>query len=557
LIQQTMQDYQTRVQGYISQTTPTATVEDVIGKREIKQRNFPLLPIGTWAKDVAGRVQSRTLPDNMLSSVSFNIPDPSGVNNGLSYSTSLAQIAGKKITLSFSPATVTDQAVIESYLPKPHSDGTPIQSSELPSSLPAYLISLKPELRIDGQIVATGSPITMGSTLSFTISFNESGIGMSNIDNLLKAGEYYGIGLDTGRIGPQNMNALKAKLASTQTKLSNRLYSDITKDDIVGDLLYATIVLYFGELNRSDEISARVMDVIRYRAPSVGMCSLSFSFQEVFGISTSAKVSGLMMDVDRIMQAVSAKDGSLDKVKKFMLTSGFSSSTLEHKVPEQMYSNPTVQVQGVSAVKALQIANDRGIPIYTVTQRNIQTILPNLQISADVISDIINAVNAGKEVTVSRTNITYNTWSGIGYLIIDPSTGAGAYMIGSGLNGAAIMTSIVLIGMIGMFWISLMAAPVAWMDLNAGSSIGSTQDLLSSAELEIAKNYSATPENCGHYEIVLIYQICMAFGSNPWANVARYGLKKDFLEKSYTWEWLYKDHGKWLTYATIVAADGM
>lgn len=100
------------------------------------------------------------------------------------------------------------------------------------------------------------------------------------------------------------------------------------------------------------------------------MTSLNLSFQEIFGIPTSARVSGLMMDVDRVMQAVSAKDGNLDKVKRYMLTSGIMSSTLEHKVPEQMFSNPAVQVQGVSAVKALPMANDQGIPIYTVTQRS-------------------------------------------------------------------------------------------------------------------------------------------------------------------------------------------
>jgi hypothetical protein len=43
-------------------------------------------------------------------------------------------------------------------------------------------------------------------------------------------------------------------------------------------------------------------------------------------------------------------------------------------------------------------------------------------------------------VTVSRTNINYNGWIGCGYIITNPETGPGAYMISGGLSGALVMT---------------------------------------------------------------------------------------------------------------------
>lgn len=49
--------------------------------------------------------------------------------------------------------------------------------------------------------------------------------------------------------------------------------------------------------------------------------------------------------------------------------------------------------------------------------------------------DITNAVNAGKVVTVSKTNINFNGWNGCGYIITNPETGAGGYMISGGTNG--------------------------------------------------------------------------------------------------------------------------
>jgi len=159
----------------------------------------------------------------------------------------------------------------------------------------------------------------------------------------------------------------------------------------------------------------------------------------------SVSGGGFVMDVDRNVNIVSVLDGSNDKHLQFMRTSGMHSSALEHSVPEQMFSTPENPVQGISAVKALQIANNQGIPIYTINQSNINAIMPQLQVDDNVKADIQNAVNAGKEVSVSKTNITYNGWTGCGYIIIDPTTGAGAYMIGGGFNGAYLLMIAALI----------------------------------------------------------------------------------------------------------------
>jgi hypothetical protein len=51
---------------------------------------------------------------------------------------------------------------------------------------------------------------------------------------------------------------------------------------------------------------------------------------------------------------------------------------------------------------------------------------------ADAEMDIRNAVNANKIVTAHETQINFNGWIGEGYTMIDPQTGAGAYMIAGG-----------------------------------------------------------------------------------------------------------------------------
>ncbi len=54
-------------------------------------------------------------------------------------------------------------------------------------------------------------------------------------------------------------------------------------------------------------------------------------------------------------------------------------------------------------------------------------------------NEIISAINEGKTVTVHEAPLSHSGWNGMGYTIIDPETGAGAYKISSGANGGILM----------------------------------------------------------------------------------------------------------------------
>jgi hypothetical protein len=440
LVQQTMTDYQSTVQNYISQNYPNATVGDVLGKKGIIKQEFPYL-LGTMIRRTISKTWVQpTLPDNLRHKVSFSVTSDNIYYDStpLNVAKFLAEVAGKKITLSYAPATSADEAVINSYLPKPHADGTPIQPSELLTSLPAYLIQLKPELLIDGALVATGGAIGMGEIENFTISITQPNLSGQVVHNKVTVGEYNAVALAVTKTSVDQLTAAKTKLDAMVTKLQSYDFTSLTKDDLIGNLLYTTALNYFADLDAIDSVTAISMGVLSIRLPSVGRFFNALTVDYVFGAPVQALTNGLSMDIGLIRKLVRTADGTKDKQIQFMLSSGANSSALEHTVPARMFSTLTTQAQGISAAKALQIANDQGIPIYTLNQANMNSILPHLQLSPDVIADVQNAVTAGKIVTVAKTNISFNGWVGCGYVIIDPNTGAGAYLIAGGLNGAAI-----------------------------------------------------------------------------------------------------------------------
>jgi transglutaminase-like putative cysteine protease len=466
-------DYQAKIKAYIDQTNAAATVGDVLGTKTIKAANPPAL-MGTLPyKTIATGSKFAQMPANLQwkfrttlydAGIDY-LGDPMG-NTLVSLSQSTPTLAGKKITLSFTPATQADIDLLNSYLPKPHADGTPIQASELPTSLPAYLLKLKAELRVDGQLVSQSTVAAgMGQTLTqATAYFNPGSQTWEESEaNAPIAGDYHAIGLDLQGTSQAQLAALKARLEATKAKLEafqanpndTTPIQNMTKEDLTGDLLYSGILGYFASVDGSDQLVARMRgDIVNYRLPSFGAFFAGAQPRYWFGIVRSVSFPGVTMDVDRVMYQTEAKDEDKTKRYAYFKQVGSAGSAYEHEVPEKLFIDPAkcnrpdatnpdpakpACAQGISAVKALAIAASQGQKIYTLNTKNQSYhagIVASLGTDADTKAEISNALAAGREVTVHQADITVSGWTGIGYTILDSESGAGAYKISGGANGA-------------------------------------------------------------------------------------------------------------------------
>jgi len=462
-LQSQLTAYQAQVKTYIDSQKANATVGDVLGTQTIVQQTQPIL-LGTLPyKTLATGAKMAALPDNLKWKFKTNIYAADGASDSSSplieINQSTAQLAGKKITLSFIPATQADQDLINSYLPKAHADGTPIQLSELPTSLPGYLLKMKAEFRIDGQVVAqTSQSFTMGSEVRQSNQYFKpaDSAWVGGEDNDITVGEYNAIGIDLQGIGAKQLQELQARLQATKAKLTQfqQNTSDTTpinglsKEDLAGDIVQTGIVGYFAQVDTSDKLSSRSAgSVVSYRLPSYGRFFTEAQTQYWYGIAKKVNFPGVVMDVDYLFQQLEAKDATNSNRINYMKQLGTAASAMEHAIPEMMFADSTKplndpsQPQGVSAVKALAIAASQSQKIYTLTSANQaihSSVVSGLQISADVKNEITNALSAGKEVTVHEKDITVNGWTGCGYTILDPDTGAGAYKIAGGSNGGGL-----------------------------------------------------------------------------------------------------------------------
>jgi hypothetical protein len=262
--------------------------------------------------------------------------------------------------------------------------------------------------------------------------------GWETSQNPITAGSYRAIGLNLQGANPQQAAKLKQQLEATKAKLESTdqvQLATLTKHHLVGDLLYGTVFNYFAMNDLQDQVAAQSAGILSYRLPSYGTFSTNMQTQYWFGLPRNVNFAGLSMDIDHLKQHHVAKNSSREESIAFSQSIGARMSAMEHLIPEQMFSTEAEKAQGISAVKALAIASQQGQKIWTIDQNNVELALSRMTLGIEAENDIRNAVNAGKIATAHENRINFNGWVGEGYTLIDPRTGAGAYMIAGGGNG--------------------------------------------------------------------------------------------------------------------------
>jgi hypothetical protein len=263
LPQQNIEDaltaYQTQLEDYITNQNPEATVGEVLGTSAIKTVVRESLAASLPYNLITRKLTSASLTDSQRWKFKFDLSGSYyGQPNGTYFSVvkPTVELAGKALSLSYSPATEDDEAVIESRLPEPDENGE-INPEDIPSTLPGYLINLIGEFKIGDEIVATTSAMAMGTELITDTGYWEPNRGWNISRNEPIAGEYQAYALDLQGIAPEQAEKLKQNLETTQENIETENYDALTKQGLVGDTLYATILSYMALNNHKTAFSQR------------------------------------------------------------------------------------------------------------------------------------------------------------------------------------------------------------------------------------------------------------------------------------------------------------
>ena len=388
-------------------------IQEMFYLKKIKEHEFGVL-LGTLPyKTVVAGNKFTSIDTSMRHKISIGLRDPA-TDDSTAITKDVCELAGKQITVSYAPASVQDNAVVTSY-------GGLLKT-------PAYLVKIKAQVKVDNTIVLEGPPVDMGGSLKLSLQFTTPGSFGDSIETELAAGIYYNIALSALNVADkQALGGL-----DNSENLVGTFYESINNgDDQVGKVLHNIGLQYFTYTNNASRLLEGVMHIYNTRAVNAGFVSVSANYRELFGITVSPPViSGLTIDIPRYIQSPFSITGDKEQEKAFTKIQGLNTSYFEHAIWESFSG-----IDSVSTVKLLQLANEAGLPIYTINSTNVNDTLLLLNQGQQVKDDIRNAVAAGKEVTIPGSYITRNEWTGTGYMVRNPDTGEGAYMISRGLSG--------------------------------------------------------------------------------------------------------------------------
>ncbi|CAG0931398.1 hypothetical protein TFLX_02136 [Thermoflexales bacterium] len=431
---------------------PNLTNADLLGGAYIVTETISTLPLTLPLTILTGEPITRygevpsALRDKLTVSWQTEFGSPL-----FSYQASFPALANKRVTVSYVAATPSDQAIIDS------NGGTLLTTPPI--------VNLVPVLQLNGTEVARGSAVLMGTRQTRSLTFTDANGRSNTVQNSVSAGDTVAIGLAYGRTSAGAIEASQQRLAAARAALPTTPDGNPDPqapgnmaEPVVGEMLHLSLQAYFNQLDAYSELSARGRHVRWFRALSGGVAMQSLVFSYGFGgVPVQTLGGGMGFDIQQnVVAALSLRDNPRDEVV-FLQVTGYFGSALEHSLFENLGRG------AVSTIRLLSLALARGITVYRIDATNRDLILPRLQLSAAVESAIVTALNQGKIVTVSERELQVNDWSGVGYLVLDPATGAAGYLISGGLAGNVSTIS----G--GSLWDVLTTiGAYAWLAINLG-----------------------------------------------------------------------------------------
>ncbi len=396
-----LQTYADNLMSWVNANMPGATVGDVMGYRKI-------VPIGAFRslgqtfpfKKATEQYELSELPTSWRYLANFQM-------YGFSYDISLPELYGKRLSLAYVPATPEDQAIIDQY------GGL--------FSVPAYLVNMKPQLKLEGQVVGEGQGVMLGTYQGCWSSFlRPLGSAWDTNEKMVTTGADYSISLDHQRI---SYALLQQRIANFQNLVDNLPGGTVTQE-VVEEALHLTGMIYFTETDGMNNVAAVSSQISWTREPSQNFIARDLLVLYGWYVPYQVQRGPLNMDAKRDLLNPVSNIGKTEDERTWMQTSGATSSAAEHAVFEQLF-----QVESVSTEKILTLANRSGIPIYTLDRNNIEQIRPLLSLpeAMQYIDDEV--INQGLTVIVPQRNIQLNQWQGAGWVVMDPQTGGATYYI--------------------------------------------------------------------------------------------------------------------------------
>jgi hypothetical protein len=288
-----------------------------------------------------------------------------------------------------------------------------------------------PRLLIDNETVSVGSSSKLGEWRELYFNFSIAGEFMLET-KWIHVGNMYSLVLSPGREFPDRIT----EEASRVTELYqgyNASGSASDYDSFVAQMLHATGMAFFAAYDKTRGLGKEVFLAENYpvtvRNDYVSRHSrywedwyLSWGAGDVYARYRPAGVAhDFQVHITKTYSRIGQSEG---RVAFRLLPSGFAGSGWESQSIYALYN-----VTSVSATYILAWAQNHSIPVYTINQSNYAELVPKLRVDQWLRDRVTRAAQSGRVVIIPDRYLRIEKWYGTGWTELDPTTGAGGYLI--------------------------------------------------------------------------------------------------------------------------------
>ncbi|WP_313916959.1 DUF6531 domain-containing protein, partial [Tahibacter sp.] len=313
----------------------------------------------------------------------------------------VAQLAGRRISLAWQPASVDDGAIVDAH------GGM--------SRTPPYLYRVRPMLLVAGQAERAGTaPIDTATRHRVELTFEGPG-GSAGFAQTLIAGGQSALAIDVSDSAavPDHASALPGDSEQRGARLLANLGAR-----------------YLATWNGDDDELAALAGVGVVRPfPSAALVISQYRVDRLDGLATAMRWRGVALDAAMRPAEAFAAVATNAAESDWTALSALQGSALEHRVFEQQWS-----VASISADKGLALARSQGRTVLTL---NATSGSGGVHQPPAVVAAIDHWLARGYVVEVPAEPLTQDAWTGAVWRVRSLSTGESGYFIAGQLAGGS------------------------------------------------------------------------------------------------------------------------
>ncbi|MBU0673438.1 MAG: hypothetical protein KJ950_02190 [Proteobacteria bacterium] len=385
-------DHDGSVLDYLHETiTATGTAyDDLLRQQTFSPEILEILPNTMQFEQIVVTGEYTQLPEELIHQVRFtaNHNETTILDGTLPLST----LSNRSLAITYEPATVDDQEIINSY------GGL--------ANTPSYLVHLRPVLTVNGDRTLIGTEgLPVGENFTITVELIAPNRTQKVTNNLI--------------IGNLTVMGL-----STQQAITPEPETYPTAEG----LLFSRAMAQIDEWNKSEQELAELFGLtITHPMPTLVTVSNMVDVIHLLDMVHGLDWRGVAFDADfRVIEAA----GNPENVCPFMQLSSLAGSVLEHRVFEEGFN-----VASVSTARVLGLSNQNSLTPLVLDKSNFESELPGLALPENISEDIASAAWMGLRVIVPPFQSNFEDWLGYGYIKEDPVSGEAGYMLAGMIAG--------------------------------------------------------------------------------------------------------------------------